>query len=263
MAYETLEVQSEGEHILIVSFNRPTRKNAFSQQQYLDVVSVLNQAAQDSTRVVVLTGKGDFYSSGNDLATFMKYDLSDDAVRDKVLKESKELLHSFIAAFINFPKILIAMVNGPAIGVAATTLQLCDFVYASDKAFLNTPFVPTAQCPEAASSYTFPLAMGHLKANEVLLLGKKVSAEEAVRSNLFNAAFPAAALRAEVMAVAKQLANSPIESLLVSKSLIRNKEFKEKLLATSNREVDALTERWTSPEFFEAITAFMTRRSKM
>jgi len=74
----------------------------------------------------------------------------------------------YVAAYVDFPKPLIAAVNGPAIGVAVTVLGLFDVVYAADNASFSTPFSRLGQSPEGCASYTFPKIMGHAKVRYVL-----------------------------------------------------------------------------------------------
>lgn len=109
-------------NIKLVTFNKPLKKNAIDVQMYVRVTKILNDSAVDEDiSMVVLTGTGDFYSSGNDLT----------AIKDKSRTELLKVLEKFIEAFITFPKLLIAIVNGPAVGIAVTTLAFCDFVFAS------------------------------------------------------------------------------------------------------------------------------------
>lgn len=117
--------------IKIVKYNKPSRKNAIDENMYLRVMNILNSAAtDDDISVMVLTGSGDFYSSGNDFsATAMKPPLENNF---------ETVLHDYIKAFITFPKLLVAIVNGPAIGIAATTLALCDLVFASENVSFNS-----------------------------------------------------------------------------------------------------------------------------
>lgn len=110
------------ENIKVIRFNKPKKKNAIDIKMYRKVTDILKEVSEDDNiSVVVLTGTGDFYSSGNDLTSVDHegYDLY-------------SALQDFIKAFIEFPKILIAIVNGPAIGIAATTLALCDLVFAAE-----------------------------------------------------------------------------------------------------------------------------------
>ena len=73
------------------------------------------------------------------------------------------MIRKFVCAFIDFPKPIVAAVNGPAIGVSVTLLGLVDIVYASDLATFHTPFMSLGQSPEACSSYLFPKIMGQAK----------------------------------------------------------------------------------------------------
>lgn len=88
------------------------------------------------------------------------------------------MLYKFVNAFIDFPHPLIAAVNGPAYGIAVTTLALCDEVHAVRAATFNTPFTALGQSPEGCSSYMFPRIMGEQAAVRVLADGWEFSAVE-------------------------------------------------------------------------------------
>lgn len=108
----------------VITFNNPRKKNALNHQAYHEFTVALNAAANDDTiTAVALTGTGDFYSSGNDISPINV---------DESAGDRSNAVLDFIYAFINFPKLLVAVVNGPAVGIAATTLALCDIVYASE-----------------------------------------------------------------------------------------------------------------------------------
>lgn len=129
---EILTTESDG--ILTVTFNRPDRKNAMNPALYIDLINVLRWAKEkEEVRVVVLTGAGNFYSSGNDLSNFTTVDLSDRPLIEKLMADSKTMLEELVTELIVFPKILIAVVNGPSIGVGCTHLALCDFVFAVER----------------------------------------------------------------------------------------------------------------------------------
>lgn len=101
------------------------------------------------------------FSSGNDLT--QAADPSDDDDGSDVRKHFVPL-DKMVTSFIRFPKLLIAICNGPAVGIAATVLGLCDIVYASKTAYFYTPFTALGLCAEGCSSVTFPKLMGTSKA---------------------------------------------------------------------------------------------------
>ena len=136
-----------------MTLNRPKCLNAIN----LDMMHLLPNVFKDSvddpnTKVTVITGEGSYYSSGNDLNNFSTIGFT--------VEEAGSLLSRFVQAFLDFPKPLVAAVNGPAIGIACTTLALCDAVYCTEEATFDTPFMKIGQSPEGCSSYLFPKIMG-------------------------------------------------------------------------------------------------------
>merc|ERR1712054_237347 len=126
---------------------------------YREIMEALSFASEDpSVAVTLVTGAGNYYSSGNDLSNFSRLQNP-----TRTAAEAKDLLVEFVGSFIDHPKPLVAGVNGPAIGIAVTTLALCDAVYASSSATFHTPFRQLGQAPEGCSSYTFPYLMGETR----------------------------------------------------------------------------------------------------
>uniref|UniRef100_A0A1B6LJD1 Enoyl-CoA delta isomerase 2, mitochondrial n=1 Tax=Graphocephala atropunctata TaxID=36148 RepID=A0A1B6LJD1_9HEMI len=190
-----------------IKFNRPEKKNAFNREMYEGMISTLSQSAGDDRVVLtVLTGSGDYYSSGND------FSLPQVADTQAFFKESTAMVSKFVAAFIDYPKLLVAIVNGPALGIAATTLALCDVVYASDKAWFRTPFTQLGLVPEGCSTVTFPRIMGS-KASRLLYLNEKMMADEAMACGFVTQLFPDAQLAAQTSALVKEQAKLPLQTL--------------------------------------------------
>ncbi|XP_009277457.1 PREDICTED: enoyl-CoA delta isomerase 2, mitochondrial isoform X4 [Aptenodytes forsteri] len=154
--YETILVTTKN-NITKIMFNRPDRKNAINHKMYREIIKALEEAGKDDSTIAVITGNGDYYSSGNDLNNFTNIQPGE---MEKMAKDGAVLLKEFVGHFIDFPKPLIAVVNGPAIGISVTVLGLCDIVYASDRATFHSPFSQLGQSPEGCSSYLFPKIMG-------------------------------------------------------------------------------------------------------
>lgn len=112
----------------IIAFDNPLKKNAINAVTYVGLAVAINDAAtDDSVKVLALTGVGEIFSSGNDIGN-RKVDVDFEKYADDAIVRLRNLTH----AFIRFPKLFIAVVNGPSIGIAATLIALCDVIYATD-----------------------------------------------------------------------------------------------------------------------------------
>uniref|UniRef100_A0A3P9KLI7 Enoyl-CoA delta isomerase 2 n=1 Tax=Oryzias latipes TaxID=8090 RepID=A0A3P9KLI7_ORYLA len=257
-AYETLLVTTE-DGITTIKLNRPAKKNAITTEMYNEIIAALDQAARDDCVITVFTGAGDFYCSGNDLTNFTK--IPEDGV-EAMARSAGDLLRRYVKAYIDFPKPLVAVVNGPAVGVSVTLLGLFDLVYATERATFHTPFSQLGQSAEGCSSYTFPKMMGNAKASEMLLFNKKLTAAQACSLGLVTEVFPDSSFQSEVWSRLKAYAQLPRNSLALSKQLIRSIE-KEHLYAVNDAEVERLMERWMSDECFNAIMSFFQAKAKL
>src|SRR5712675_2920673 len=133
--------------ILRVELNRPSRKNAMTSAMYIDLADILNDAARDaSTRVVLWHGAGDSFCAGNDIEDFLSNPPGPGDSPQARLEN----------ALVGFDKLLIAAVQGVAIGGGTTMLTHCDFVYAGEKTTFQMPFVNLALVPEFGSSWSVP-----------------------------------------------------------------------------------------------------------
>jgi len=131
-----------------------------------------------SLSAIVLTGTGPYFSSGADLKNGT-FESNPNGRHTRNLPAGR-----FMLALIDFPKILAAAVNGPAVGIACTLLLHCDLVHCSETATLWAPFTRLALVPELCSSTTFLETHGLSKANEMLLLGKRIDAHTALAWNI-------------------------------------------------------------------------------
>jgi len=256
--------------VRVLRINRPKRFNAINNDIYRGLPEALRRAGEDwpNTRVTVLTGSrlSPYFSSGNDLSDFLAMFQSGGGgdLKDLATKMS-EVLREYVEAFIDFgPGLLVSAVHGPATGIAATALPLCDAVYASDAARFSTPFTKLSQTPEGCSTELFPALMGRLRGTEVLALGGTLTAQEAKRSGLVTEVLPEANFEREVMRRAVKFAQFPPEGFRDTLGLgkFRSEEQRRKLKEVNRRECQSLVERWQSKECQEALMAFAQRRKK-
>ncbi|XP_069112207.1 enoyl-CoA delta isomerase 2-like [Argopecten irradians] len=254
--FQTINVTiTEG--VYKIMLNRPEKKNALNFEMYEEIGNALREAGQDDSVVLAaLTGSGDYYCSGNDLGNFMN--VPPDGIAD-MAKNGGVILERFVSSFIDFPKPLIGLINGPAVGVSVTVLGLFDAVFASDKATFHTPFTALGQSPEGCSSYTFPRLMGTAKASELLIFNRKITAVEAMDRNLVTEVFPDHAFQQETTARVAKFAKLPKQSLQLARNLTRDQQRKV-LHDVNQQECDVLVGRWQSEECITAIMNFFSSK---
>ncbi|XP_073947153.1 enoyl-CoA delta isomerase 3, peroxisomal-like [Choristoneura fumiferana] len=223
-------------NIKTVKYNKPRRKNAIDSDMYQRVTRILNNAAKDdSVSVMVFTGTGDYFSSGNDLV----------AARDVHGPTFFNILHDFIEAFIKFPKLLVAIVNGPAVGIAVTTLPLCDVIFAAENAFFYTPFGKLGITAEGCSTYTFPRIIGYRKALELLLFNQKMNAQEALDNGFVNYLYKPEDIQTKVWDKLMEISNVSDYLLTTTKRLMRG-PIQDKLIKVNDEEIALLSKAWAA-----------------
>ncbi|XP_017767447.1 PREDICTED: enoyl-CoA delta isomerase 3, peroxisomal [Eufriesea mexicana] len=219
--------------ILEIVLNRPKKRNAITISMYNNLLQILHESIQDNTiHIVVLTGMGSFFSSGNDFSFLLTS--QDEHVLD--VKSMINVFKEFIDALITYPKLLVAIVNGPAIGIAVTMLPLFDMIYASNTAYFQTPFTNLGLVAEGCSTYTFPRIFGKSKASEMLYLGYKMSAIEAKQYGLISEVYKHECLD-DVWLYLKKIAEFSSESILAIKRLV--KKWNQNILLQVNVEESA------------------------
>lgn len=236
--------------VMTITFNRVDKKNSFTSAMYADMADALTGAqTDDRVRVAVFQGHETIFSSGNDIADFLKNPpLSLDVP-----------VFRFLRAISTFAKPLVAAVCGPAVGIGTTLLFHCDLVYAGDNAAFSMPFVNLGLCPEAASSLLAPQRMGYGRAAQALLLGDPFMAEAAQEMGLVSRIVPPAEANALAQRQALKLASKPISSLLQTKRFMKLGQ-SEAVAQRLADEAAVFARMLGEPAAREAFTAFMEKR---
>ena len=244
-------IQSESKDgILTLRINRPDKKNALNLVMYQALADGLRKADGDDTvRVILISGTGDCFTSGNDLADFLTTPPT--GLDSPVMQ--------FLTAISAARKPIVAAVNGLAVGVGVTMLLHCDLAYAGRSTTFQMPFVNLGLCPEAGSTLLLPLIMGHQRAAELLLLGENFSAEKACALGIVTAVCADADVQSVARTKSLQLAAQPAAAVRLAKNLLK-RDYAAKLRETIEEEGKQFMERLKSPEAAEALQAFMERR---
>ncbi len=198
--------------IMAVELNRPQKKNALTSDMYALLAEALARAEADpAVRVVLIHGRPDVFTAGNDLEDFMERPPQDEA----------SPVFRFLAAASQAEKPLVAAVNGAAVGIGTTLLLHCDLVYAGDNARFRLPFASLGLVPEFASSYLLPMIAGYHRAAELLMLGEPFGPDVALAAGFVTRVVPAAQTLDTAWEAARKLAALPAKSVRTTKALLK------------------------------------------
>ena len=231
--------------VLILTINRPERRNALDIATYLGLAGAIREASVDKqARAIVLTGAGGHFTAGNDLKDFQAARPAGDSAG-----------MTFIRSLVDSDLPVVAAIEGNAIGIGVTLLQHCDFAYAATNAHFRIPFVALGLCPEGASSLLLARMVGQRKANDWLLRGRAFTASEALDAGFLNGTTEPGQALAQALQVAAEMAALPPEALRLSKRMLRHAE-RQQIHDTLDYEVQHFAQRLASREAQDAFAAF-------
>ncbi len=194
----------DGAGVRLVAFNRPEVRNAFDLAMYRAVSEALaGAAADDAVHAVVLTGRGQAFTSGQDLREMAAI------ATGEIGADAGSGFQGLLDVVVDFDKPLLAAVHGVGMGLGCTLLGHVDLVLMDQDARLRAPFAEMGVPPEAASSWLLPARMGWQRAAAALLASEWIGADQAVESGLALRTCPSGTVLEETMALARRIASFP------------------------------------------------------
>lgn len=242
---------------LVLTLNRPERRNAVAWGQIGQIATVLDRAARDETiRAVVLTGEGVAFSAGGDV--------KDQAARQawgtvERLRNADPMIAA-VQAVWDFPKPLIAALNGVAAGAGVGLALLCDMRLASEDARLGFAFVRVGLGPDYGVSYTLPRTVGPGHAARLLYTGAYVEAAEARELGLVDSVHPPDRLLPDALALAAEIAERAPFGVRLAKAALRRAGSAD-LATTLRTEIQAQFLATGTEDHREGTTAFAEKRA--
>ena len=253
MAYTTLTLSTQ-DGIATLSLNRPEVYNALNDEITYELQDALKAVAKDDAiRVLVLTGEGKAFCSGQDLKSASGQE------KRSFMESLHKRYNPIVRAMRNLPKPIICRLNGVAAGAGCSLALACDIIVASEKASLIEVFINIGLVPDSGSSYFLPRLVGMAKAFELCSMGSKVKAVEAAQLGLINKVVPADQLDDAVKQHADYFANAPTKSIGLIKKMLQ-KSATSTLDEMLDYEAYCQEIAGSSADYKEGVTAFLEKR---
>lgn len=236
-----------------ITLNRPDKLNSFNREMALLMQSILDECKSKEIRCVYITGAGKGFSAGQDLSEVVQ----PNALGFNVILS--EHYNPIVTKIRNLEKPVIAAINGVAAGAGANIALCCDIVVAAQSASFIQAFSKIGLIPDSSGTYMLPRLIGWQKASALMMLGDKVSAEEAERMGMIYKFFPDETFTETSMNIAKHLAQMPTRGLAYTKQVLNTsmvKSFEEQL-----QDEDIFQQRAAqTQDYKEGVKAFIEKR---
>ena len=213
-SYERIRVERKG-RILTLALNGRDHLNAIDDRMHEELARIFHDVQIDpESDVIVLTGAGEAFSAGGDMAWLREMATGESLVSNVV--ETKRMIFSLL----DLEKPIIARIQGPCIGLGASLALLCDLSYASENARIGDPHVKVGLVAGDGGVVAWPHLIGHARAKEYLLTGDLLTAAEAERIGLVNHVVPEDELDDRVYGMAERLAAGATRAIRWTKTSI-------------------------------------------
>ena len=240
-----------------IMLNRPDVYNAFNDEMSFELQDTLREVEKNKeVRVVVLTGAGKAFCSGQDLNAVA-------AAGKRSFKDSLEKRYNpIIRAMRNMPKPIICSLNGVAAGAGCSIALACDLIVAADNATLIEVFINVGLVPDSGSSFFLPRVVGQARAFEFCTMGTKISATDALQMGMVNRVVKAEELDNEVKKLTDYYASAPTKAIGLIKKML-NRSFNSDLESMLEYESYCQEIAGNSFDNKEGVTAFIEKRKPM
>ena len=237
-----------------ITLNRPERRNAMTPEMQMELIAALEEAPAKHCRALVLTGAGDAFCSGLDLAALREFG---DKGKLEARADAERVARMFLALHeLAVPT--IAAVNGPAMGGGAGLATICDFTLATPEAKFGFTETRIGFVPAVLSAF-LTLQIGEKRSRDLLLTGRSVDAEEARHLGLVNEVVPKDELAQRVRGLAERLAANSPEATRITRKLLAAQS-RPWLDAAIVSAIGASVEARETADFREGVTAFLEKR---
>jgi enoyl-CoA hydratase len=251
---EHLLVEQDGA-VVTLTINNPDMMNAFLDDMHEALREIWwHLSEDDSVRAVVITGAGRAFSAGGDIPAFIK-SYEDNEYRRRSLRGARRLME----AQAEFPKPVVAAVNGPAVGLGCNVALCSDIVFMAESAFIADTHVSIGLVCGDGGAVFWPLLMGLLRCKEYLLTGDRISATKAVELGLANRVVPDAELMDQAKAMAERLAAQPHQAIQETKRAL-NLHLQEMILRAAPFALSAESESFTTDDIRRTIENFSKKK---